>query len=158
MKINWKKLLISLAIPIATGGLAGWITSGAMDVYDSFEKPFLSPPGWLFPVVWTVLYALMGLAFYLAWTTPADMNEKKKASILYFTQLALNFIWPIVFFSLEMPLAAFFVLAILWILIYLTIQQFSAINERAGDLLLPYILWVSCAGYLNLGIYLLNSR
>lgn len=156
MNINWKKLSICLAIPLAVGALSAWIVAGTTKIYSTYEKPFLAPPGWLFPVVWTVLYAAMGLACYLALTAPGKALEKKKAGILYLAQLGLNFLWPIVFFRFQMTLAAFFVLTALWVLVYMTIQQASIIRERAGDLLLPYILWISFAGYLNLGIYLLN--
>lgn len=155
MKINWKQLLILLAIPLAVGGL-GTLLSGGMDRYKIMNQPPLSPPGWVFPVVWTILYLLMGYASYLVYTSGRPQEEIRKALILYFAQLALNLLWPIVFFGFGWYLAAFFVLVALWALIYLTMRRFSAINERAGDLLLPYILWVTFAGYLNLGVYFLN--
>ena len=155
MKINWKQLLILLAIPLAVGGL-GTLLSGGMDRYKIMNQPPLSPPGWVFPVVWTILYLLMGYASYLVYTSGRPQEEIRKALILYFAQLALNLLWPIVFFGFGWYLAAFFVLVALWALIYLTMRRFSAINERAGDLLLPYILWVTFAGYLNLGVFLLN--
>ena len=98
----------------------------------------------------------MGYASYLVYTSGRPQEEIRKALILYFAQLALNLLWPIVFFGFGWYLAAFFVLVALWALIYLTMRRFSAINERAGDLLLPYILWVTFAGYLNLGVFLLN--
>ena len=155
MKIDWKKLLIALAIPLAVGGLAA-LLSGGMGQYRAMNQPPLSPPGWVFPVVWTILYLLMGYASYLVWTSDASQNEKRGALILYGAQLAANFIWPLLFFNAQMYLAALIWLVVLWILIFLTIRAFSKINERAGDLLIPYILWVTFAAYLNLGIYLLN--
>lgn len=155
MKIDWKKLLISLGIPLAVGGLSA-LLSGGMTNYGAMNKPPLSPPGWVFPVVWTVLYLLMGYASYLIWTSDAPQSERRGALILYGAQLAANFIWPLIFFRAEMYLAALIWLVVLWILIFLTIRAFSKINERAGDLLIPYILWVTFAAYLNLGVYLLN--
>lgn len=155
MKIDWKKLLIALAIPLAVGGLAA-LLSGGMGQYRAMNQPPLSPPGWVFPVVWTILYLLMGYASYLVWTSDASQNEKRGALILYGAQLAANFIWPLLFFNAQMYLAALIWLVVLWILIFLTIRAFSKINERAADLLIPYILWVTFAAYLNLGIYLLN--
>lgn len=155
MKINWKKLLICLAIPLAVGGLAT-LLSGGMDSYEILNQPPLSPPGWVFPVVWSILYLLMGYASYLVCTSGKPEEEIRRALVLYGIQLFLNFLWPIVFFGFGWYLAAFFVLLALWLSIYLTMQQFSAIHERAGDLLLPYLVWVTFAGYLNLGVYLLN--
>lgn len=155
MKTKWKSLLIALAIPLAVGG-AGALLSGGMTNYGAMAKPPLSPPGWVFPVVWTVLYLLMGWASWLVWKSDASREVKRRALILYGAQLAVNFIWPLVFFGGEMYLAALLILIALWVLILLTIRAFSGINERAGDLLIPYILWVSFAAYLNLGIFLLN--
>ena len=155
MKINWKQLLISLAIPLAVGGL-GALLSGGMNDYKTLNQPPLSPPGWVFPLVWTALYLLMGYASYLVYTSDKPKEEKKTALILYLAQLAVNFLWPIVFFGFGWYLVAFILLLGLWILIYLTMRKFAAIDERAGDLLLPYILWVTFAGYLNLGVFLLN--
>jgi len=155
MKINWKQLLISLAIPLAVGAL-GALLSGGMNDYKIMVRPPLSPPGWVFPLVWTVLYLLMGYASYLVYTSGKPKDEIKTALTFYVAQLVLNLLWPIVFFGFGWYLVAFFVLVALWALILLTIRKFSAINERAGDLLLPYILWVTFAGYLNLGVFLLN--
>lgn len=155
MKIQVKKLLISLAIPLAVGGLAA-LLSGGMDTYSTMNQPPLSPPGWLFPIVWTALYLLMGYASYLIWVSDAEVTRKRRALLFYGIQLFLNFLWPIVFFGLSMPLTAFFLLLLLWLVLFITMRLFSNINERAGDLLLPYLLWVTFAGYLNLGVYLLN--
>ena len=155
MKGKWKSLLIALGIPLAVGG-AGALLSGGMSDYGAMVKPPLSPPGWVFPVVWTVLYLLMGWASWLVWKSNAPSRQKRRALALYGAQLATNFIWPLIFFGAEMYLTALVVLVILWVLILLTIRAFSAINERAGDLLIPYILWVSFAAYLNLGIFLLS--
>ncbi len=156
MKIDWKKLLICLAIPLGVGGLAALLTGGGMGAYAVMNQPPLSPPGWVFPVVWTILYLLMGYASYRVLTSGAEEREIRQALTLYGAQLAVNFLWPLVFFGLQWYLAAFFVLIGLWVLIFLTMRAFYKIDERAGDLLLPYILWVTFAGYLNLGVYLLN--
>lgn len=155
MKIKWKQLIVCLAIPLAVGGFATLLTGG-MQQYNQFRQPPFSPPGWLFPVVWTILYLLMGYASYRVLTSGADPRQIRKALTLYGAQLALNFLWPLVFFGLEWYLAAFIILLALWVLIFLTIRAFSDIDERAGDLLLPYILWVTFAAYLNAGVYLLN--
>jgi len=155
VKTNWKPLLIALAIPLAVGGLAT-LLSGGTQLYGQLTKPPLSPPGWLFPVVWTVLYLLMGYASYRIWQSEAPKEEKRRALLLYGLQLLANFLWPILFFGVGSVQGALICLVVLWVLVFLTIRAFSQIDERAGDLLLPYILWVSFAAYLNLGFFLLN--
>lgn len=155
MKKNLKTLLIALGIPLAVGGLAT-LLSGGMGNYRALEQPPLSPPGFVFPIVWTLLYLLMGYSSYRIYTSNVPEIAKKRALRLYVIQLALNFLWPLVFFGLEWYLVAFFVLLGLWVAILLTMRAFSAIDETAGDLLIPYLLWVTFAGYLNFGVYLLN--
>lgn len=156
MKIDVKKLIVALAIPLAVGGLSALISGSGMAAYGTYNQPPLSPPGWVFPVVWSILYLLMGYASYRVAVSETPKEEKRRALILYGAQLFLNFLWSLVFFGLEWRLTAFFILVALWVLIYLTMRKFSRIDERAGDLLLPYILWVTFAGYLNLGVYFLN--
>ena len=155
MKLQIKKLLIALAIPLAVGGL-GALLSGGFSDYAQLNQPPLAPPGWLFPIVWTVLYLLMGYASYRVWVGDGSQEDKRKALIAYAVQLFLNLLWPILFFRFELRLSAFFLLILLWIAIFITVRLFSKLDERAGDLLLPYLLWVTFAGYLNLGVYLLN--
>ena len=156
MKLDWKRLLLCLAIPLGVGGLAALLTGGGMGEYSNFIKPPYSPPGWLFPVVWTILYLLMGYASYRVWTADTEPVKLRRALTLYLSQLAVNFLWPLVFFGMKWYLAAFFVLLVLWVLVFLTIYAFADVEEKAGDLLLPYILWITFAAYLNVGVYLLN--
>ena len=141
--------------PLAVGGLAT-LLSGGMDSYQTVNQPPLSPPGWVFPVVWTVLYLLMGEASYRVLTSGKDPAQIRKALIAYGAQLLLNFLWPLVFFGGELYLAAFVVIIALWVGIFITMRRFSQIDEKAGDFLIPYLLWVTFAAYLNLGVYLLN--
>ena len=155
MNKNWKTRIICWAIPLAVGGLAS-LLSGTMDSYQVLNQPPLSPPGWLFPIVWTVLYVLMGEASYRILTSGADKDLIKKALIAYGIQLFLNFLWPLFFFGGQMYLTAFILLIALWIGIVVTARRFSYIDETPADLLLPYLLWVTFAGYLNLGVFLLN--
>lgn len=156
MKINWKKLLVCLAIPLAVGGLAA-LLSGGMSDYGVMAKPPLSPPDWVFPVVWSILYLLMGYASYRILESGAPKEEIQKALTLYGLQLFANFLWPLLFFGGGWFLLSFFWLILLWTLIFLTIRAFSRIDETAGNLLIPYILWVTFAAYLNFGIFILNS-
>lgn len=153
MNQNIKKRLICWAIPLAVGGLAA-LLSGGMGSYKVMNQPPLSPPGWVFPIVWTILYLLMGEASYRILIS--DSPRKKQALTAYGVQLFLNFIWPLFFFGGQMYLTAFIILIALWVAIFITLRRFSNIDETAGDLLLPYILWVTFAGYLNLGVFLLN--
>ena len=156
MKIDKKRLIICLAIPLVVGGAAGLLTMNSMEAFEALNQPPLSPPGWLFPVVWTVLYVLMGIASYLVSVSDAPHEEKARALWTYGIQLAFNFLWPIAFFNLKWYLFAFLWLVILWVLILITALRFGRIRKPAGYLLVPYLLWVAFAGYLNLGIYLLN--
>ena len=155
MKINWKTPVISLAIPLGVGGLAT-LLSGGMDTYGQFNQPPLSPPGWVFPLVWTILYLLMGYASYRVLVSDAPPAAIRRALLFYGIQLALNFLWPLVFFGLQQYFVAFILLLVLWVFIYLTMYSFGKIDDTAQNLLIPYLLWVTFAGYLNLGVALLN--
>lgn len=154
MKIQWKRLLVYLAIPLGVGALAGILTKDSMMQFSLLNRPPLSPPGGLFPVVWTVLFLLMGYASYLV--SRSDSVQKRPALILYAIQLIVNFFWSIFFFNFEWYLFSFFWLVLLWVLILLTIRAFWRISPTAAILLIPYLLWVTFAGYLNLAIWLIN--
>ncbi len=155
MRLDWKRLLISIAIPLGVGGLSALITSGNMMLFEEIEKPPLSPPGWLFPVVWTILYVLMGIALYLVLMTKTR-DSKLPAVISFGIQLFFNFFWSIIFFNARAYLFAFIWLILLWVAIVANIFFFNKINKTSARLLIPYIVWVTFAGYLNLGIYILN--
>ena len=156
MKHKYLRLAACIAIPLILGGISALAVKGSMAEYAMIEQPPLSPPGWLFPAAWSVLYVLMGIASYLASVSDAPHKEKARALWTYGIQLAFNFLWPIAFFNLKWYLFAFLWLVILWILILITALRFGRIRKPAGYLLVPYLLWVAFAGYLNLGIYLLN--
>ena len=150
-------LIISLLIPLSVGALAGALTMGSMAQYAALAQPPLSPPGWVFPAVWTVLYLLMGLACYLIWTSEAPQAEKKRALTLYGAQLVLNFIWPLLFFE-----AGEFGVSLIWLvlltaLVLATTAAFGHISKTAAWLLAPYLLWLVFAAYLNAGVWLLNG-
>ncbi len=155
LKIEWKKLLICIAIPLSVGGLSALFTAGNMDLYEEINQPPLAPPGWLFPVVWTILYILMGVALYLVVIT-RTREDKKTAIISFGVQLLFNFFWSIIFFNARAYLFAFVWLIFLWLAIIANIYFFYKINKNAGKLLIPYLVWVTFAGYLNLAIFLLN--
>ncbi len=156
MKIKWKELIICVAIPLVVARIAGFITAQSMDIFNALEKPPLSPPGWLFPVVWVFLYVFMGVASYLVYTANIDVAQKKTALTFYGVQLVFNFFWSLLFFGLSLYVFSFIWLVVLWVLILLTIISMQKINKITLYLLLPYILWVTFAGYLNIGIAILN--
>lgn len=156
----WKKIkpyVISILIALAVGGLAAWLTRDSMDIYGQINQPALAPPAWLFPVVWTILYVLMGISAAMIYTNKtASADEKKIALKIYGFQLIVNFFWTLIFFSLRNWLFAFVWLVLLWVLIIIMIVRFYRIKPIAGLLQIPYLLWVTFAGYLNFMIYLLN--
>lgn len=156
MTIRLKPLLINLFIPIAVGGLSALFTMNSMENFERLNQPPLSPPGWLFPVVWTILYTLMGIAAYLVVTSNATQKDKRTALTIYGVQLFFNFLWSIIFFNREDFLFAFIWLVALWALIIANIILFYRISKPAGIMLIPYLLWVTFAAYLNFAIYLLN--
>ncbi len=156
MKINWKKLIICILIPLAVGGLSALLTRDSMSTFESINQPPLSPPAWLFPVVWTILYTLMGIASYLVLESAAAPAQKKSAITAYAVQLAVNFFWSIFFFNMQAYLFSFIWILLLWVLIIVTIVRFSRVSRTAAWLLAPYLVWVTFAAYLNFAIYLLN--
>jgi len=151
---NLKALVISILIPLSVGALSAFLTKNSMSTYEKLIQPPLSPPGWLFPIVWTILFILMGISSYMIYIS--DSPYKKSALQIYAIQLAVNFFWTIIFFNMERYLFAFIWLLLLLVLIFFMIISFSRINKTAAYLQIPYLLWVAFAGYLNLGIYLLN--
>lgn len=153
-KMKWKAFFLCLAIPLAVGGLSALLTRNSMQLYENITQPPLAPPAFLFPIVWTILYLLMGLSSYRISTSYS--KYKSDALIVYGIQLALNFIWPLIFFLGKNYLIAFIVLVILWYVVLKMIQAFSEIDALAAKLQLPYLIWLTFAGYLNLVIYFLN--
>lgn len=155
-KIKWKPLLLALALPLAVGGFSAFLTRDGMRAFASLRQPPLSPPAWLFPVVWTMLYLSMGLASYLVWVSGVSDRRRDRALTVYGLSLAANFLWPILFFTVQAWFAAFLLLLLLWALVGIAALLFGAITPRAGKLLLPYLAWLTFAAYLNLGVWLLN--
>ena len=156
MKINIKQLLICIAVPLLIGGLSAFLTRDSMTTFSQVIKPPLSPSGILFPIVWTVLYTLMGIASYLIVSSDAAKEDIQNAIFIYVLQLGINFFWSIFFFNFKWYLFSFFWLLLLWAFILYMIVIFYRISKPAAYLLIPYLLWVTFAGYLNLGIAILN--
>ena len=157
----WKKIrpyVISVVIALAVGGISALLTMNNMGLYSKNEQPALAPPPWLFPVVWTILYVLMGIGAALVYNRKDfKPEETRNALIIYAVNLALNFFWSIIFFNLEAYLFAFIWLVALWIVIIAMIISFRKVSPVAAYLQIPYLIWVTFAGYLNLAIYILNG-
>lgn len=150
MAIKLPKLILSVGICLGAGVIGSFFTTSAIPSwYEGLNKPFFSPPNWVFAPVWTLLYILMGISLYLVWL-------KNKVPLVFWVQLILNASWSIVFFGLRSPFLALINIVVLWVAIVLTIVAFNKINKLASKLLMPYLLWVSFASLLNLAIVLLN--
>ena len=155
LKLDYKKLIKNLSIPLITGITSALLTrSGVESFMETVNKPAFSPPEWLFPVVWTILYVLMGISTYII-ESNSD-SKSNKGFIFYYLQLFFNFFWSFIFFNSQAYLASFIWIIILLMLIILTTIEFNKVNKAAAYLLIPYILWVAFASILNLSIYLIN--
>lgn len=158
MKERIKTYIVSIAIALVVGGLSAFFTRNSMNLYETIIRPPLSPPSWAFPVVWTVLFILMGISasmIYLDRTAPVP--RKKSALYTYALSLIVNFFWSIIFFNLRAYLFAFIWLLLLLYLIIKTILKYYKINPLAAYLQIPYLLWVTFAGYLTFAIWILNK-
>jgi len=156
MKRGLRILVFVLACELA-GVIGSIFTSGSIPGwYAGLAKPSFNPPGWVFAPVWTVLYALMGIAAYLVYEKRQGRKDVGRALTIFASQLGLNVAWSIVFFGAHQILGAVIVIVLLWALILATIWLFSRISRAAAYLLIPYILWVSFASVLNISLYTLN--
>ena len=154
-KSKIKPYAVSILLTLAVGGLSGFLTSMAMDSFDALTKPPLTPPSFLFPIVWTVLFILMGVGAARVFLTEPTA-ARNRALIVYVVQLAVNFLWSIIFFNLQAYGFAFFWLILLWVLILTMIYLFCKVDKPAALIQIPYAIWVTYAGYLNLMIWLMN--
>jgi tryptophan-rich sensory protein len=151
------KFIVSLGLTLGAGFIAGLFSQNAGEVYSQLILPSFAPPSWVFMPVWTVLYALMGIALFLVWTKGRD-NPCFKSAISYFMlQLLFNVLWSVLFFTLGLRVAALVDIIILLIYIIFTTAKFFKINTAAGLLMIPYIIWVAYAALLNLFIVMLNG-
>lgn len=154
-KINWFQLLVIVLITELVGVLSNLFSGDTRQIYTSFMKPPLSPSGWVFGLVWPVLYLMMGIAVYVIYQTSETPNHKK-AITLYWAQLLVNFFWPIVFFRFEWYWISISVILLLDVLALITTIWFYKIKKVAGYLMIQYLLWILFATYLNIGIAVLN--
>ena len=150
---NVKLYLKNIALPLGIGIVIGLLTMGGMEDFKLLSKPLLNPPSIVFPIVWTILYILMGISYTLLLTSGTNTKETKMA---YFLQLFFNALWPILFFTLKWRLIALIWLIVLDILVLNMVIKFIKHNKLSGIIQIPYLLWVLFATYLNWAIYLLN--
>ncbi|MBC7188690.1 tryptophan-rich sensory protein [Candidatus Aerophobetes bacterium] len=153
---NYQKLVVSILIPLVIGVLGSIFTSSSVNSwYLSLNKPFFNPPNFLFAFVWTTLFVLIGISFYLVWKNNFG-NHKNMAIGVYSVQLFLNLLWSFLFFGLKTPFFALIEIILLWVVILTNIVVFHRISKPAGFLLIPYLVWVSFAAFLNYFIFILN--
>ena len=152
-----KPYIISVIIALAVGGVSALLTKNNMNIFEKINMPPLSPPSVVFPIVWAVLYILMGISSAIIYKNGTDREEVQSALKVYALQLAVNFFWSLIFFNMQAYLFAFIWLILLWVLVIAMIVKFKKISPAAAWLQIPYLLWVTFAGYLSLIIYLLNG-
>ena len=148
---------VSIAIALGTGGLSALLSMGNMDLYSDIRQPLFAPPAILFPIVWTVLYILMGIGAAMIYTEERVKKSERTAALTpYAASLFVNFLWSLLFFNFRAFLPAFIWLVLLEFLVVMTIISYRKVNTGAAYLQIPYAIWVAFAGYLNIAIYLLN--
>ena len=156
LKHNRKTYTFWILLTEAAGALSGWISRSGMALYmQTVEKPSLSPPGWIFPAVWSILYGLLGFGAGRIWLSPPS-KERSRALNLFISQLVVNFFWSPIFFNAQAYGFAFFWLLLLWGLVLWMIFCFRKVDPPAAKLQIPYFLWLTFAAYLNYGVWLLN--
>ena len=156
MKQNWKSYLFWILLAEAVGGLSGWLTREGTEIYaQTIMKPPLAPPGWVFPVVWSALYGLMGIGAARVYQTPPS-RPRSMGLNLFVAQLMVNFFWSPIFFNLQAFGLAFLLLLLLWGLVLCMILVFRKADPLAAKLQIPYFLWLTFAAYLNWGVWYLN--
>jgi benzodiazapine receptor len=155
---KWIKIIIAVLICQSAGIIGSIFTYPSIETwYVGLEKPFFTPPNWLFGPVWITLYTLMGISLFLVWERGPGKEEVRSALLAFFGQLVLNSIWSIVFFGLRSPFYALIIIVLMWFVILITIIKFYKVDKKAGLILIPYILWVSVATVLNYYVLVLNA-
>ena len=155
-KTTWKTYAFWIGLSEAVGLLSGYLTRGGTELYaEMLQKPPLSPPGWVFGVVWTILYALMGISAALIWAAPPT-QARSRGLYLFIAQLIVNFFWSPIFFNARAYGLALLWLLLLWVLVLLMILEFRKVDKTAARLQIPYLIWLTFASYLNWAVWQLN--
>lgn len=156
-KFNFVALIKNILLPLGGGILISFLTKNSMNLYNSLKKPIFSPPPFIFPIVWTILYILMGIAAYRIYMNNKSGKDDRGAYFYYLIQLLVNFLWSIIFFNLRLYGISFILIIVLLILMIITTIKFFKVDKIAGALMIPYILWVSFASVLTFFIWMLNE-
>lgn len=154
-KINWKMLILYIVFALVAGGI-GALLGGNMDNFEEVNKPWFSPPAIVFPIVWTILFVLMGISSYLVCANNTDKKFKKRACFIYLLQLTVNVLWSLFFFRLRWYFFSFIWVLLLLLFIIFMIVKFYKIKPLAGYLQIPYLIWTTFAAILTYSIYTLN--
>lgn len=156
MKIKqWKVYLFWILLCESVGALSGWLSREGIDIYEAtVNKPVFTPPGWVFPVVWSALFALMGISAARIYLSEPSRNRNWGLN-LFLIQLAVNFFWPLIFFNLQAFGIAFVWLILLWVLVAVVIRLFWKVDRTSAWLLVPYIVWLTFAVGLNVAIIIM---
>jgi benzodiazapine receptor len=156
--VNVIRLIICIIASFAAGGIGSLFTFKAIPTwYAGLKKPPYTPPNWVFGPIWTTLYILMGISVFLVWQKGLATDGAMLAFILFWIQLAFNALWSVIFFGMKSKEGGVIIIIVLWLLILATIIASFRVSGWAGALLIPYIVWVSIASYLNIGVWLLNK-
>ena len=150
-------LLKNIILPVGGAIIVGFMTKGGMNIYNSLKKPIITPPSIVFPIVWTILYVLMGIAAYRIYMNNRSGRDDKGAYFYYLIQLSINFLWSFIFFNFRLYGISFILIIVLLVLIIITTIKFFKNDKLSGFLMIPYILWVSFASVLTFFIYMLNE-
>lgn len=156
-KVYFISLLINLIIPVGGAALVGYLNKNSFEIYRSLEKPFFSPPAIVFPIVWTILYTLMGIAAYRYYIKNKIKGLNRDGYFYYIVQLLCNFAWTFLFFSFRLYGLSFLWIIVITILVLITTLKFLRLDKIAGFLMIPYIIWLAFAGVLNYFIWMLNE-
>lgn len=156
MQSNFKTLVKSIAAPLAVGAVSGFLAREGIQNFGTGRRPFLSPPGWVFPMVWILLYLLSGVGAYRVRTSKADKAHIEEAVTIYNLFLFVHFLWVIFFFTFDLQIFAFAWLIAVWLLAAVAAVLFYSIKKPAGVLMLLFLLWTTYAGYLNLSSCILQ--
>jgi len=152
------KLIVSILASFAAGGIGSLFTIKAIPTwYARLKKPPYTPPNWVFGPVWTTLYILMSISIFLVWQKGFGNHDALPAFVLFWIQLAVNAIWSIIFFGMKSIFGGVVTIIVLWLLILVTMVTSFRVSAWSGALLIPYIVWVSIASYLNIGVWMLNK-